>query len=71
MAKITIDDVEYQTDDFTEKQNSIYQEMLVARSEMQRLEYTYRVLEARTKTLAELLATTPEEEEEGSDGKES
>lgn len=71
MAKITIDDVEYQTDDFTESQNSIYQEMLVARSEMQRLEYTYRVLEARTKMLAELLATAPEEEEEGSDGKES
>ena len=69
MAKITIDDVEYQTDDFTEKQQEIYQDMLIARSEMQRIEYLHSVLEGRTKMLAKLLATAPEEEaEEASDG---
>jgi len=57
MAKITIDDVEYDTEDFTEKQQEIYQDMLIARSELQRLEYLHRALDGRTKMLAELLVT--------------
>lgn len=69
MAKITIDDVEYQTDDFTDTQKSIYQEMLFARSEMERLEYTFKVLSERTKMLAGSLANASEQdEEEVSDG---
>jgi len=70
MAKITIDDIEYQTDDFTDRQKEIYQDMLNARSEMSRLEYLYRVLESRGQSLAKALAE-PELEvvsEEASDG---
>ena len=60
MATITIDDVEYQTDDFTDKQQEIYQDMLIARSEIRRLEYLHRALDGRTKMLAELLVTSPD-----------
>ena len=69
MAKITIDDDEYQTDDYNDHQKKIYEEILFARSEMQRLEYTFNVLSERTKMLAVSLTNASEQvEEEVSDG---
>ena len=61
--KINIDGVDYQTDDFTERQKGIYQEMVQANKEMTNFEYLYRVLESRVKMLAAARAE-PEPEPE-------
>lgn len=69
MTKITIDDVDYETDDFTKEQKEIYQDMLNARSEIMRLEYMHLVLTNRVSTLAGILPNPPKKEaEEASDG---
>jgi len=54
--KINIDGVNYQTDDFSERQKGIYQEMVQADKEMSSFQYLYRVLESRVKMLAAALA---------------
>lgn len=54
--KINIDGVDYQTDDFSERQKGIYQEMVQADKEMSSFQYLYRVLESRVKMLAAALA---------------
>lgn len=71
--KINIDGVNYQTDDFSERQKGIYQEIVQADKEMSSLQYLYRVLESRVKMLAAALAEPEpvleaEVEEVSSDG---
>lgn len=71
--KINIDGVDYQTDDFSERQKVIYQEMVQADKEMASFQYLYRVLESRVKMLAAALAEPEpvleaEVEEVSSDG---
>ena len=64
MPKLTIDDKEYYTDDFNKEQMSAYNEMTAARSEMQRMDYLMRVLDDRTKVLANFIITEANKQEE-------
>ena len=64
MPKLTIDDKDYYTDDFNKEQMSAYNEMTVARSEMQRMDYLMRVLDDRTKVLANFIITEANKQEE-------
>jgi hypothetical protein len=59
MSTITIDDKEYQVDDFTEKQKKAYNELLLAKSEMERMEYTYLLLQSRAASLVSVLKEEP------------
>jgi hypothetical protein len=55
MAKITINDTEYYTDDFNEEQAKAYQEIMVASSEIERISYVAQVLDARRQMLAGMI----------------
>ena len=59
MSTITIDDKEYQVADFTETQKKAYHELLLAKSEMERLEYTYLLLQSRATSLVSVLKEEP------------
>jgi hypothetical protein len=61
MSKITIDEVEYETDDFTEQQNNILTELLYVKEEVRRLDYLTQVMDKRFKDLISSLNTTLEE----------
>ena len=65
MAKITVNDVEYNTDDFNDEQKKIYNEILFSKEQEDRFRYTADVLKSRTGTLADLLvkAGTVEEDD--------
>ena len=68
MAKLTLDDVEYETDDFTEEQNSILQEIMYNNNVQTQLNYQSNSLavarDALTAKLKLSLETeTPEESE--------
>ena len=68
MAKLTLDDVEYETDDFTEEQNTILQEIMYNNNVQTQLNYQSNSLavarDALTAKLKQLLETeTPEESE--------
>tara|TARA_B110000908_G_scaffold146537_1_gene177577 strand:- start:687 stop:905 length:219 start_codon:yes stop_codon:yes gene_type:complete len=52
MAKLTINDVEYDTDDFTEEQGGLYNQILLARDEMARAELNFKALEATSNAMA-------------------
>ena len=52
MAKLTINDVEYNTDDFTEEQGVLYNQIMLARDEMARTELTFKALEAASNSIA-------------------
>lgn len=56
MAKLTIDDKEYETDDFTEEQVSLYNEIMYVNGQMQQKEYMFKILDARKSSLAQALA---------------
>lgn len=71
MPKLTIDDKEYYTDDFNKEQMSAYNEMTAARSEMQRMDYLIRVLDDRTKVLANFIITEANKQEEPDETKTS
>ena len=71
MPKLTIDDKDYYTDDFNKEQMSAYNEMTVARSEMQRMEYLMRVLDDRTKVLANFIVEEANKQEEPDETKTS
>lgn len=58
MAKLTIDDKEYDTDDFTEKQMGVYNELLYLREQVNRQEYLYKVLQSREYYITQTLATS-------------
>ena len=68
MAKLTLDDVEYETDDFTEEQNTILQEIMYNNNVQTQLNYQSNSLsvarDALTSKLKQSLETeTPEESE--------
>ena len=66
MAKITINDKDYYTDDFNEEQSKAYQEIQIASAELDRMSYVGRVLDARRQALAgmiEQIANKPADEE--------
>lgn len=69
MAKLTINDVEYNTDDFTEEQGGLYNQIMLARDEMARAELTFRSLEAASNSIArrieELANAEPEAATDG------
>ena len=71
MPKLTIDDKEYYTDDFNKEQMSAYNEMTAARSEMQRMDYLMRVLDDRTKVLANFIVDEATKQEEPDETKTS
>ena len=71
MAKLTINDVEYNTDDFTEEQAGLYNQIMLARDEMARAELTFKALEAASNAIAgsiEKLANADPDEKASSDG---
>jgi len=55
MTKITINDKEYDTENFTEEQNKILQEAQMAANELGRLSYLGQVLEDRRVVLVQSL----------------
>ena len=68
MAKLTLDDVEYETDDFPEEQNTILQEIMYNNNVQTQLNYQSNSLavarDALTAKLKQSLETeTPEESE--------
>ena len=68
MAKLTLDDVEYETDDFTEEQNAILQEIMYNNNVQTQLNYQSNSLavarDALTAKLKLSLETeTPQESE--------
>ena len=73
MPKLTINDVEYNTEDFNEEQTKYYNEILYAKEQGDRLRYTAGVLDARAANLADAIikADKPAEEEEVSDKEET
>jgi len=71
MPKLTIDDKDYYTEDFNKEQMSAYNEMTAARSEMQRMDYLMRVLDDRTKVLANFIITEANKQEEPDETKTS
>ena len=52
MPKLTINDVEYDTKDFNENQNKLYNEAVVATDQMRRLEVQHKALEGLSNVLA-------------------
>jgi len=63
MAKLTINDKEVYTDDFSEEQNKIFSEVQMLSSEIYRLEYQVTLMKGRQQTLAEMLL--PEDTKDG------
>ena len=61
MSKITIDEVEHETDDFTEHQNNILVELMYVKEEVRRLDYLTQVMDSRLKSLISSLNTSLEE----------
>jgi len=64
MAKLTINDTDYYTDDFNEDQMKMYQEVQIASSEIERLSYLVNVLKARQEMLAGMIVQAAESEVE-------
>ena len=71
MPKLTIDDKDYYTDDFNKEQMSAYNEMTAAHSEIQRMDYLMRLLDERTKLLANFIITEANKQEEPDETKTS
>ena len=63
MAKIKIDDVEYETEDFNQKQTELYNEILYAKERMNSHEYHYSLLKERTHMLAKLIVQAADGED--------
>jgi hypothetical protein len=64
MAKLTINDTDYYTDDFNEDQMKMYQEVQIASSEIERMSYLVNVLKARQEMLAGMIVQAAESEVE-------
>ena len=52
MPKLTINDVEYNTEDFNEEQIALYNKVMLAQDEMQRLDINFSALQGLSNTLA-------------------
>ena len=63
MAKLTINDKDYYTDDFNEEQMGMHQEITIAQSEMHRKNYLIKVLNARCNMLGGMIVEIAEQEE--------
>jgi hypothetical protein len=63
MAKLTIDEVEYDTDDFNEDQMKVYNEILYAHDQLNRLNYTVQVLNERCVSLSKIIVDSSKEVE--------
>lgn len=61
MSIIAINDKEYETNDFTEKQTDILNEVVYADKEVKRLDYLVKTLNERLKLLTQLLSNSLEE----------
>ena len=64
MAKITVDDVEYDTDDFTDVQNNIEKELVYNSNVQTQLEYQSNSLKVSQQLLTTKLKETLETPEE-------
>ena len=64
MAKLTINDTDYYTDDFNEEQMKMYQEVQIASSEIERMSYLVSVLKSRQEMLAGMIVQAAEAEVE-------
>jgi hypothetical protein len=64
MAKLTINDTDYYTDDFNEEQMKMYQEVQIASSEIERMSYLVNVLKARQEMFAGMIVQAAESEVE-------
>lgn len=67
MSKITINDKEYETEDFTQEQLNILREVQLAASEVERLAYLGRVLDERRSAIVQTLLNTLEPSSEPTD----
>jgi hypothetical protein len=56
MAKLTINEKDYYTEDFNKEQEAIYGEIVIAKTEQDRFDYMKQVLELRANQLALLIA---------------
>ena len=63
MAKLTINDKDYYTDDFNEEQLGMHQEITIAQSEMGRMDYLTKVLQARCNMLGGIIVEIAEQED--------
>lgn len=61
MAKVTINDIEYETDDFTEEQMSAFNELRINQDERDRASYRMHLLAERSKYLTSVFS--PEQDE--------
>ena len=55
MAKLTVDEKEYETDDFNDEQRSVYNELMYISNVLQQQEYVMRVTDSRKKYLVDVL----------------
>ena len=55
MAKLTVDEKEYETDDFNDEQRSVYNELVYVSNVLQQQEYVMRVTDSRKKYLVDVL----------------
>lgn len=63
MAKLTIDGKDYYTDDFNEEQLAMHQEINIAQSEMGRMDYLTKVLQARCNMLGGMIVEIAEQKD--------
>jgi hypothetical protein len=63
MSKITINEVEYETDNFTDEQKGILGEIEFSQSEVRRLDYLTKVMDNRFKSLVSSLTESINKEE--------
>lgn len=63
MPKLSINDKEYNTDDFNEEQLKLYNEAVVATDQMRRLEVQHKALEGLSNVLASQIVEAGEDAE--------
>lgn len=63
MAKLTINEKDYYTDDFNEDQMKMYREINLAREEIGRMDYLMRVLDGRCNQLGAMILQIAEQNE--------
>ena len=71
MAKITIDEKDYYTEDFNEEQNKIYNEVAYVKDQADRHRYLTSILDARMNQLASMIVAAADKEEEVSEAEET
>jgi len=56
MTKLTIDEKEYETDDFTEEQVNLYNEVIYVNGQIRQKDYLIKILDARKAFLVKELS---------------